>query len=131
MRIPQVVEVLEPAKGIEPPTYGLRVYETVAEEALYVGSMSYSSSESGWSTSVGGFRSPFCSPREARPGVYRPVAGELPCAEILAELPLSKAPNWTLADMNLLWYIVLNKVQDGRRPTAAKNPAGFLSHGGG
>jgi len=30
--------------------------------------------------------------------------------------------------MNLLWYAVLNKVQDGRRPTAAKNPADFLPH---
>ena len=36
-----------------------------------------------------------------------------------------------LASMNLLWYIVLNKVQHGRAPTAAKNPADFLPHGGG
>ena len=31
----------------------------------------------------------------------------------------------------LLWYIVLNTVQDARRPAATKNPADFLPYGGG
>jgi hypothetical protein len=36
-----------------------------------------------------------------------------------------------LPEMHLLRYTVLDKVQDGRRPTAAKNPVDFLHHGGG
>ena len=33
--------------------------------------------------------------------------------------------------VRLLWYIVLNTVQDARRHAAAKDPADFLPHGGG
>ena len=40
-------------------------------------------------------------------------------------------PPGRLARMNLLWYIVLDKVQDDERPAAAKNPADFLPNGGG
>ena len=39
--------------------------------------------------------------------------------------------SWHQHWRDLLWYIVLNKVQDGGRPTAAKNPDDFLPHGGG
>ena len=35
----------------------------------------------------------------------------------------------TLSSMNLLWYIVLNTVQDDGHPTAAKNPADLFPHG--
>jgi len=33
--------------------------------------------------------------------------------------------------MHIIRYTVLGKVRDGRRPTAAENPADFLPHGGG
>src|SRR5712691_7311801 len=42
--------------------------------------------------------------------------------------PRRALTDWTPASMNLLWYIVLDKVQGGGRPKAAKNPAHFLPH---